>query len=162
MRFQKAEPLTVRGRINMQSALASDAPRRPRWAFAAGIAAVLFGVLTVLTGGVALFGGPSFAAPFGNIVKFVLWSNFMSGFFYVLAGIGLFLWRRWAALLSAAIAVAGIIVFAVFGWHVSSGGDYEMRTAIAMTFRTSFWVAIAIASCRGLGCFRTVPLIKRR
>ncbi len=127
---------------------------RPRWAVAAAIVAVLFGILTVLSGGRALFGGAAARAAVGNAVGFVLWFNFLAGFFYVLAGIGLFFWRRWAAQLSALIAIATLVVFALFGWHVASGGAFEMRTVGAMILRSGIWIAIAIPACRALGCLK--------
>lgn len=128
------------------------APDRPRWALIAAAVAVVFGVLTVLSGGQALFGGEAARAAVGDAVTFVLWFNFIAGFFYLLAGVGLFFWRRWAAQLSAAIAVATVVVFAAFGWHVATGGAFEMRTVGAMILRSGIWIAIAIPACRALGC----------
>lgn len=128
---------------------------RPRWAVAAALVAVLFGVLTVLSGGSALFGGPAARAAVGDAVPFVLWFNFMSGFAYVIAGIGLLLWRRWAAMLSAVIAIATLIIFVAFGWRVVNGGAFEMRTVGAMVLRSGTWTAIAVASCWALGCVRS-------
>jgi hypothetical protein len=102
---------------------------------------VFFGILTVLSGGRVLFGGEAARAAVGNAVTFVLWFNFTAGFIYVIAGIGLFLWRRWAAPLSAAIAISTLVVFVAFGWHVATGGAFEMRTVGAMTLRSGFWVS---------------------
>ena len=126
---------------------------RPRWAIAAGIFAVAFGVITVFEGGRMLFGRPEIRASAGNIVPFVLWFNFMAGFGYLIAGLGLLLWKRWAAQLSAGIAVTTLAVFAAFGLHVASGGAFEARTVAAMTLRSMVWVAIALSACRALGCF---------
>ena len=125
---------------------------RPRWALVAAVVAVGFGMLTVLAGGRALFGSDAARAAVGNAVAFVLWFNFVAGFAYVAAGVGLFLWRRWAAQLSAVIAIATLAVFAGFGWHVASGGAFEMRTVGAMTLRSGVWIAIAIPACRALAC----------
>mgnify|MGYP001271771823 CR=1 FL=1 len=124
---------------------------RPRWALVAAIVAVLFGILTVLSGGRALFGDDTARAAVGNAVSFVLWFNFIAGFIYVIAGIGLVLWRRWVAQLSAVIAIATLVVFAAFGWHVAFGGAFEMRTVGAMILRSGIWIAIAIPACRALG-----------
>jgi hypothetical protein len=126
---------------------------RPRWAIAAAAVAVLFGALTVLSGGRALFGDAEARAAVGNAVPFVLWFNFLAGFAYMLAGAGLLLWKRWAAPLSAGIAIATALVFGAFGWHVAMGGAFEMRTAGAMILRTAVWIAIAIPACRALGCW---------
>ncbi len=123
---------------------------RPRWALIAAGVVIVFGVLTVLSGGQALFGGEAARAAVGDAVAFVLWFNFAAGFFYVLAGIGLFLWRRWAAQLSAIIAIATLIVFAAFGWHVAMGAAFEMRTVGAMILRSGIWIAIAIFCVSGI------------
>jgi hypothetical protein len=132
---------------------------RPRWAIAAALVAVVFGVVTIIVGGKTLFGGPAIRAAAGNIVLFVLWFNFIAGFAYVIAGLGLFLWKRWAAQLSAAIAIGTIAVFIAFGVDVFLGSTFETRTVAAMTFRSVIWIAIAVGACRALGW---VPLRMRR
>lgn len=119
-------------------------PARPLSLAAAAILAVAFGLLTIASGGRALFGG----ADMGAVVPFVLWFNFCAGFAYVLAGIGL--WRRagWAPLLSLVIASATVAVFAAFLWHVATGGAWEPRTMGAMTLRSITWLAIAAVALR--------------
>jgi hypothetical protein len=77
----------------------------------------------------------------------VLWFNFLAGFFYVIAGIGLLIRRLWAAWLAAIIALATVFVFVAFGMHVLQDGAYEIRTVGAMTLRSVFWVITAIFAC---------------
>lgn len=108
------------------------------------IVAVLFGVLTILSGGRVLFGGPEAQIAVGNAVSFVLWFNFGAGFFYIVSGIGLVLRKRWAVWLAAVIALATVLVFAAFGMHILAGGAYEIRTVGAMTLRTLVWVGVAV------------------
>jgi hypothetical protein len=127
---------------------------RPRWAAVLALVAIIFGIVTISVGGKTLFGGTEERAAAGNIVPFVLWFNFVAGFVYVIAGFGLFLWKRWAAQLSAAIAVATIVVFIAFGVHIFIGGAFEDRTVGAMILRSAVWIAIAASACRALGCFR--------
>ena len=105
---------------------------------AAAIAAI-FGLLTVVSGGRALFGG----VDMGAVVPFVLWFNFAAGFAYVLAGVGLWRGARWAPMLSLAIALTTTAVFAAFLWHVGAGGAWEARTMGAMILRTGVWTVIA-------------------
>ncbi len=126
---------------------------RPRWAVVAALVAAGFGVVTVLVGGQTLFGSAAEAA--GNIVPFVLWFNFMAGFAYIIAAYGMFRWTRWAALMSAMIAVTTVAVFAAFGVHVLLGGAFEMRTVGAMTIRSLTWIVIAVATLRTIGVSRT-------
>jgi len=110
---------------------------------AAGIA-VVFGALTIFSGGLALFGSPAAQAAAGNAVPFVLWFNFLSGFVYVLAGIGIGMRRAWGGTLATILAVAILAVFALLGWHVYRGGAYEMRTVGAMVLRAAVWIGIAL------------------
>ena len=107
--------------------------------------ATVFGLLTILSGGRALFGG----VDMGAAVPFVLWFNFLAGFAYVLAGIGLWRGGAWAPMLALGIAVATALVFVAFLWHVLTGGAWEARTMGAMILRTGIWTAIAALALRG-------------
>jgi hypothetical protein len=115
-----------------------------------GIAAIFFGVMTVLTGGRALFGSLESRAGFGNAVPFVLWFNFLAGFVYIVAGAGLLLCTRWAVYTSLFLAVSTILVFLAFGVHVIGGGTFERRTIGALTIRSLFWIAVTIVSMRAM------------
>lgn len=108
------------------------------------VLATLFGALTVLSGGRALFGG----SDMGDVVAFVLWFNFLAGFAYVIAGIGLWQARRWSVTLSAAILAATGLVFVAFVIHVLRGGAYETRTLGAMILRTGVWATITAIGWR--------------
>ena len=114
------------------------------------IGAIVFGVVTVLTGGRALFGSLESRADFGNAVPFVLRFNFLAGFVYIAAGAGLLLRRRWAVYTSLFVAVSTILVFAAFGVHVIGGGTFERRTIGAMTIRSLFWIVVTIVSIRAM------------
>lgn len=117
---------------------------------AAGIA-LAFGILTVISGGGALFGSAETRAAAGNAVPFVLWFNFLSGFVYIAAGIGIAMRKDWGGRLAILLAAAIVAVFALFGWHVFSGGAYEMRTVGAMILRSAVWIGIAIYVSRSAG-----------
>ncbi len=117
----------------------------------AAAVALLFGVLTVFSGGRALFGGVEARAAVGNAVPFVLWFNTLAGFAYVFAGIGLFLGRRWALWLATGIFGATVLVFLAFGIHVLQGGAYEMRTVGAMSLRAGVWALISVVAWLHIG-----------
>lgn len=108
--------------------------------------AIVFGALTVFSGGRALFGSEEARAAVGNAVPFVLWFNYLAGFAYVVAGIGLFLRHRPAVWISIGILVATVLVFLAFGAHVLQGNAYEMRTVGAMTLRTGVWLVISVVA----------------
>lgn len=122
--------------------------KKSRGAVIAGGVAVIFGALTIVSGGRVLFGDTAARAAAGAVVPFVLWFNFSAGFAYLAAGSGLILRRRWATPLSVAIAAATVVVFAAFGLHIWRGGAFEMRTLGAMALRSLVWIAIAITALR--------------
>lgn len=117
-------------------------PTRTRLARFAASVAVIFGLLTIVSGGRALFGG----ADMGAVVPFVLWFNFLAGFAYVAAGLGLWYKTSWASGLAIAIALATAAVFAAFLWRVSTGTAFETRTMGAMALRLAVWLVIAIVA----------------
>ena len=82
----------------------------------------------------------------GAVVPFVLWFNFLAGFAYVVAGLGLWYRTGWATGLSIVIALATAAVFAAFLWKVSNGTAYEARTMGAMGLRLVVWVIISIVA----------------
>jgi hypothetical protein len=101
-----------------------------------------FGLLTITEGGSVLFGDEAARVAAGHYVPFVVWFNFIAGFAYVIAAMGLLLRQRWAVWLAAAIALATAITFAALAVHIYSGGAYELRTVFAMSLRTLVWVVI--------------------
>ncbi len=114
------------------------------------IAAIAFGVLTVFSGGRALFGDMQARAELGNIVPFVLWFNFLAGFVYVLAGAALLQAKRWAASLALFLAVSTVLVFLAFAAHIVAGGAFEARTVGALSLRSLFWIAVALVAMRAM------------
>ncbi len=114
------------------------------------IAAIIFGGLTVFSGGRALFGGAEARTELGNIVPFVLWFNFLAGFAYVVAGVALLWTKRWAAPLALLLAVATVLVFLTFAAHIVGGGAFEARTVGALSLRSLFWIVVALLALRAI------------
>ena len=133
----------------MDKSILSD---RPSWATAVAIFAILFGILTIVSGGSVLFGPAAAREMAGDVVWFVLWFNVLAGFLYVLAGTGLYFWQQWAARLALFIAAATTLVLIAFGWWALNGSSFEMRTVLAILFRSGVWIAIAYVCRRALGC----------
>lgn len=116
----------------------------------AAVFAVLFGLLTLKSGGSVLFiDGPDREAA-GQYVPFILWFNFLSGFAYIIAGMGLLMQKTWAARLAAMIFLSVLIAFAVLGILILQGVPFESRTVAAMTLRSTLWAAISFIAYRKL------------
>lgn len=112
--------------------------------------ATAFGLLTIKEGGTVIFGDDAARVAAGNYVPFVVWFNFLAGFAYVTAGIGLWLQQRWAVWLAAGIAVATALTFAALGMHIYAGEAYEQRTVFAMSLRTLVWLTITAVAVSAL------------
>jgi hypothetical protein len=108
--------------------------------------ALIFGLLTIYSGGLVLFVDGVAREGAGNYVPFVLWFNFVAGFIYILAAIGLLLQRAWAAWLSISIVLFTLIVFVLLGVHALNGGLLEDRTIAAMSLRSIVWGGISAFS----------------
>lgn len=110
--------------------------------------ALVFGALTVFSGWQGLFGDAATRAALGHTVGFVLWFNFLAGFAYVLAGLGLWRGQRWGLWLATALALGTALVAAAFGVHVLGGGAFEMRTVAALALRLGFWTVVSAVGWR--------------
>lgn len=110
--------------------------------------ALVFGALTVFSGWQGLFGDAATRAALGHTVGFVLWFNFLAGFAYVLAGLGLWRGQRWGLWLATALALGTALVAAAFGVHVLGGGAFEMRTVGALALRLGFWTVVSAVGWR--------------
>ena len=113
-------------------------------------AAIVFGALTVFSGGRALYVGPEAAAAVGNAVPFVLWFNFLAGFAYVLTGVALWQRRPWSFWAASLLLVATGAVALALAVHVQGGAAYESRTVGAMGIRVVFWLVVAAVAAAAL------------
>ena len=114
------------------------------WMRVIALIAIAFGLLTIREGGAVLFFDGAARAAAGSYVPFVLWFNFLAGFVYVLAGVGLLRAERWAAAVALFLAVATVLVFVAFGVYALAGGAFEMGTVGALSVRSLFWIVLAL------------------
>jgi peptidoglycan/LPS O-acetylase OafA/YrhL len=117
---------------------------RPATLWVVCAVALVFGLLTLKSGGLVLFTEGEFHQQAGSYVPFVVWFNFIAGFAYLVAGAGLWQRRRWGGWTAIGIAAATLLVFALLGLHIAEGGSYENRTLAAMTLRSAVWIIISI------------------
>jgi hypothetical protein len=125
--------------MNIQT-LGSTQPSRLLRVFA--IIALIFGVMTIVSGGSVVLGAANAWA--GNYVGFVVWFNFLTGGVYVVAAMGLWMGKYWAVRLSAIIAITTGLVALGFAIVVALGSPFEMRTVVALALRISFWTATTL------------------
>lgn len=111
-----------------------------------GAVAIAFGALTLLSGGMVLFGPDAVRVSAGRVVPLVLWFNFLSGAIYIAAGIGILQGHRFGKMLAGVLALALAVLFAIFLASIAGGQEWEMRTMGALTLRFLFWCLAAWAS----------------
>lgn len=112
------------------------------------VVALIFGVMTLFSGGAVLFGPEQTRELAGHYVGFVVWFNFLAGGVYIVAAIGLWSGKVWAWHLAAFIALATALVAFGFAIVVLRGNPFEMRTVGALILRFSVWAGIAWTAFR--------------
>ena len=122
--------------------------KRPAWVWVTSIVAVVFGLMTIKSGGSVLFIDGEARRAAGHYVEAIVWFNFLAGFLYIATGIGIWQRRSWAPRAALLLAFATLAAFAGLGLYIAGGGAYEQRTIAAMTLRLAIWTAIAIACLR--------------
>ena len=119
-----------------------------RWTRPVAIAAGIFGLMTIVSGGLVLFGPPEAQAAAGNAVRFVVVFNFAAGFAYLAGAWALFRHHPAARGIALGIGLATLAVLAAFIVTALSGTPVELRTALALPFRAAIWLAIAWLAAR--------------
>ncbi len=120
---------------------------------ALGVALLVLGVMTLVTGGKVIMGDEAAMAAHGDFVPFVVWGNVLLGPLYITAAVGLLARLKWAGRLAQGVAVATLVLAWAFGLHALMGGAYEVHTAIALTVRTT---VLAVAGTGGHWILRSM------
>ena len=122
----------------------------------------LFALITVFMSGSVIFDLFGIRAKEGNYVLFIVVSNFISGFIYLIAAYGLFFGRTWTTRLLVFATSILTISFVGLIWHISSGGIYEQQTVKAMLFRIAITAVFAGLSWRFTSAEKDYSLIKQK
>jgi len=123
-------------------------PQRSIGIWAMSLVAAAFGLLTIGEGGTILFSDQAAGYAAGHYMPRVIWFDFLAGFAYLAAAVGLVRQRAWAAGLALGIAATTGMMFLYFGLLAFSGVPCELRTVAAMTLRTTLWGGIAWVASR--------------
>ncbi len=110
--------------------------------------ALIFGVMTVFSGGSVLFGPDETRNLAGAVVPLVLWFNFLAGFAYILGAVLIWRGHKQAPNLAILIAGATLLVGLIFAFKTLTGTAFEPRTIAALILRFFVWAIIALALIR--------------
>ena len=105
---------------------------------AVAIAAVLFGVVTMIAGARVLLGSDPGYVVYLPLLRF----NTIMGVVYV--AVGVIAWRslRLGVYGSAAICVLNLLALGVIGYLYTPNGSIASTSLQAMTFRTAVWLVL--------------------
>ncbi len=109
---------------------------------------VVFALITLFMSGSVIFDLLGIREKEGNYVLFVVISNFICAFLYLISAYGLFFQKKWTtSLLSTSLGIL-LLSFAGLLWHINTGGIYEEQTVKAMIFRIGITFAYTILAWR--------------
>lgn len=110
------------------------------------VAAILtgFGLLTLFLSTSVIFDLFDVRTKEGNYVLFVVWSNFISSFLYLISAYGLLAARQWTFKSLGVSAIILAVAFAAFLIYIQSGGIHESKTIGAMIFRISLTMGFTL------------------
>jgi len=122
----------------------------------------LFALITVFMSGSVIFDLFGIREKEGNYVLFIVITNFICGFIYLVAAYGMFFGRTWTTRLLVFATSILTISFVGLIWHISSGGIYEQQTVKAMLFRIAITAVFVGLSWRFTSDEKDYSLIKQK
>ncbi len=109
---------------------------------------LVFALITLFMSGSVIFDLFGIRAKEGNYVLFVVVSNFLCAFLYLISVYGLYFQKKWTtSLLGVSLGIL-LLSFAGLIWHINTGGMYEEQTVKAMLFRMGITLVFTILSWR--------------
>ncbi len=107
----------------------------------AGIAGILIGLLSIISGSAVLLG---IKQPDYNILRWLVIYNVTMGVVSIGVGIGIWSVRLWAIRIASYIASAHIVVLVILIIMYVSTVSVALQSIGAMTFRSLVWIGITI------------------
>lgn len=103
--------------------------------YAAAVVLAGFGLLTLFLSTSVIFDLFNIREKEGNYVLFIVWSNFIGSFLYLISAYGLFTAKNWTYKTLGISTIILTIAFIGFLFYIQSGGIHENKTVGAMVFR---------------------------
>lgn len=122
----------------------------------------LFALITLFMSSSVIFDLFGIREKEGNYVLFIVITNFICGFIYLVAAYGMFFGRTWTTRLLVFATSILTISFVGLIWHISSGGIYEQQTVKAMLFRIAITAVFGGLSWRFTSAEKDYSLIKQK
>ena len=103
-----------------------------------------FGLLTIFLSTSVIFDLFDIRTKEGNYVLFVVWSNFISSFLYLISAYGLLTSKNWTYKTLGLSTLILSIAFVGFLFYIQSGCIHENKTVRAMVFRIALTLGFTL------------------
>ena len=102
-----------------------------------------FGGLTVFMSGSVILDLFDIRAKEGNYVPFIVWTNQLAGWAYLVAVYGFITKQKWTFRILLSVLIVLVIAFIGLKMHINAGGIFEEKTVKAMMFRMTITEVMA-------------------
>ncbi|MBK8505923.1 MAG: hypothetical protein IPL46_29255 [Saprospiraceae bacterium] len=82
----------------------------------------------------------------GNYVSFIVWTNLICSFIYLISTYGLLKSKSWTVALMGIASLILVAAFSSLKIYIAEGGIYEIKTVSAVIFRISMTLALTIVT----------------
>lgn len=80
----------------------------------------------------------------GDYVPFIVWTNFIAGWLYLVSAYGLLKAQKWAFWILIGTTLFLAIALVVLALYINSGGVFELKNVGAMGFRIALTIAFSV------------------
>ena len=112
--------------------------------YAISIVLIAFAVSTLFMSSSVIFDWFGIREKEGNYVPFIVWTNFIAGFLYLIAAFGFLTSKRWTFWVLAITILLLIIALIFLLVYINGGGVHEMKTPSAMGFRIAMTLIFSV------------------
>ncbi|PRX43821.1 hypothetical protein [Salegentibacter salegens] len=103
-----------------------------------------FALVTLFMSSSVLFNWFGIRAKQGDFVPFIVWTNFVAGFIYLIAALGFLQSKKWTLWILTTVALLLFIALMILLLHIDRGGSFEFETIRAMVFRIVLTITFSL------------------
>jgi hypothetical protein len=108
------------------------------------IVLLAFAAVTVFMSSSVIFDWFGIREKEGDYVPFIVWTNFIAGFLYLISAYGLFKAQNWAFWIMLGTILFLMIALIVLALYINYGGVFEIKNVGAMMIRIGFTIALTV------------------
>lgn len=103
--------------------------------YVVAIVLIAFALVTVFMSSSVIFDWFGIREKEGDYVPFIVWTNFIAGFIYLISAYGFLKAKKWTFWVLIGTAIFLVTALIILGLYIDAGGVFELKTVGAMGFR---------------------------